>query len=118
MISVSYNYLLSFFKAFLWTVLIESLVFCFLTRINLLKALVVVLLVDCFSLPIVWFLIPFIANSDFSYVFMAELFAVLSEAALLRFLLQFSYKRAMAVSVAINMVSFLVGLIFPFLIAQ
>ena len=118
LIWVSYHYLLSFFKAFLLTVLIEFLVLYLFARKKASKAFAAVLLVNCLSLPVVWFVIPLIANSYLTYVFLAELFAVLSEAALLRILLQFSYKRAMAVSMTMNIASFLAGLTFPFLVAS
>lgn len=120
MIWVSDPYLLSFFKAFLWTVLVELLVFCtfFARNLGVSKAFAAVLVVNSFSLPIVWFVIPLIVNSYLTYAILAEPFAVLSEAALLRILLPFSLKRAIAASLTMNMVSFLVGLIFPFLIAS
>ncbi len=118
MIWVSDPYLLSFLKAFLWTVLVEFLVFYpFARNLRVSKAFAAVLLVNSLSLPIVWFVIPLIVNSYLTYAILAEPFAVLSEAALLRILLRFSYKRATAASLTMNMASFLVGLIFPFLIA-
>ena len=98
--------------------LVELLVFYPFARNSVSKGFAAVLLVNSLSLPIVWFVIPLIVNSYLSYAFSAELFAVVSEAVLLRILLPFSLKRAMVASVSMNMVSFLVGLIFPFLIAS
>lgn len=101
------------------TVLVELLMFYpFARNLGASKAFAAVLLVNSFSLPIVWFAIPLIVNSYLTYAFLAELFAVLSEAALLRILLPFSLKRTIAASMTMNMASFLVGLIFPFLIAS
>ena len=118
MIWFSYYYLLSFLKAFFLTVLIEFLVFYLFARKNVSKAFAVVLSVNSFSLPIVWFVIPLIVNSYPTYAFLAEVFAVVSEATLLRILLRISLKSAIALSATMNMTSFLVGLIFPFLIAS
>lgn len=112
------GHLLSFFKAFLLTVLVEFLVFYrFKMNLGVSKAFAAVFLVNFLSLPIVWFVIPLMANDYMAYALLAESFAVLSEAALLRILLSFSYKHAIALSTAMNMTSYLVGLAFPFLIA-
>jgi hypothetical protein len=112
------DYLLSFFKAFLLTVLVEFLVFYrFERNLGVSKAFAAVFLVNSLSLPIVWFAIPLIVNDYLTYALLAEPFAVLSEATLLRILLPFSYKRAIALSMTMNMTSYLVGLAFPFLIA-
>jgi hypothetical protein len=115
---ISDHYLFSFFRAFLLTVFAEFLVFYRFSRnLGASKAFAIVLLVNSFSLPIVWFIIPVIVKGYTSYVLLAELFAVFSEAALLKILLPFSYGRAIAMSMLMNIVSFLVGLAFPFLIA-
>ena len=77
----------------------------------------VVLLCNSFSLPVVWFVLPYLFHDYFRYVFVAELFAVLSESFLLKRLLSTSYARGLLVSLTMNVASFLVGWSFPFLIA-
>jgi len=115
---LSHWYLVSFFKAFVLTVLVEFLVFYpFARGIRTSKAFGAVLLVNAFSLPIVWFVIPFWVNSYPFYTLSAELFAFLSETLLLKALLPLSFKRIIAASITMNLGSFVIGWMFPFLTA-
>jgi len=100
------------------TLLIESLIFYpFAREIATSKTFGTVLFVNAFSLPIVWFVLPFLVNSYQVYVFSAEFFAFLSEALILKVLLPLSWKRILVASITMNLGSFLIGTFFPFLIA-
>jgi len=115
----THSYVISFAKAYLLAVFVELLVFYpfVAKRIRFLKASVAVCFVNAVSLPVVWFLMPLMFDSYWAYACSAELFAVLSEAIMLSVLLPLSKRRLLVASVTMNMVSFLVGLMFPSLIA-
>ena len=115
---LSFSYFVSFSRAFLLTLLIEILAsYPFAWKIPASKVFKAVFLANTFSLPIVWFIIPLLVNTHLSYVFLAEFFAFLSESLILKAQLPLSYRRCFIASLTMNLISFLFGLAFPFLIA-
>jgi hypothetical protein len=111
------SYFMIFGKAYLLTISIESLVCYALNhRIGLKQVLGSVALVNSFSLPIVWFLIPDLMVSYSEYVLVAEGFAILSEWILMKALMPFSWRRAAGTSIAMNVASFGLGIVLPWLI--
>jgi len=109
-------YVEGFLKAYLYTVLIESAV-CYLMNHRFgLRVLKVVLIVNAFSLPFVWFIFPTVGLEYHLYLLVAETFAVVSETLLMRVLFPTSLKYALATSIAMNMASFTFGILFPWLI--
>jgi len=112
-------YLAVFFRAFLLTVFIEFLVFYpFAREIGIRKALGAVLLVNAFSLPVVWFVLSILIRDSLAYALSAELFAIFSESSILKVLLPISYKRILLAALTMNVVSFLIGWAVPSLIGQ
>ena len=109
-------YVEGFLKAYLYTILIELAVCYLMNRRFGFRVLVVILIVNTFSLPFVWFVFPAIKLSYPLYLLVAETFAVVSEALLMRILFSISVKRALVTSVAMNMASFTFGILFPWLI--
>jgi len=110
-------YLVSFFEAFLLTFSIECLTFLpFARGIGAPRALGAVLLVNAFSLPVVWFVISFMIRDFLVYAFSSELFVIISESILLRMLLPISYKRSILAALTMNLASFMVGWVLPILI--
>jgi hypothetical protein len=107
-----------FIRAYLFTVLIE-LVLCYLLNheIGFMKILGADTLVNTFSVPIVWFLLTKLPIDYFTFVVVAEVFAVASEGLLLKTLLPRSLGRSMVTSVAMNITSFSIGVLFPWLFA-
>jgi hypothetical protein len=108
-----------FLKAYFYDNLIEIAI-CYVlnNRSGFWRVLVVVLIVNTFSLPFVWFVFPWLTFlTYYEYILLSESFAVISEAILLRVLLmKISWKRALATSFVMNMASFSFGLLFPRLI--
>jgi len=107
-------YLLVFSKAYLFTVSIEFVV-CYLLnrRIGFRRVLGTVLLVNGFSVFIVWFVIPRLVFDYLEYLLAAEGFAVISETILMMKLVPLSSRRILATSFVMNMASFIFGFLFP-----
>lgn len=114
---VSFFYLETFLRAYLYTISIEFAVcYSINRRISFERVLWVVMLVNAFSLFFVWFIFPTLSVTYDAYSFVSESFAVVSEALLMRALLPISIRRAFATSFAQNMASFIFGLLFPWAI--
>lgn len=108
----------SLIKAYLLTASIETVVFYpFARPTSVPREISVVFLVNAFSLPLVWFVIPLLVPYYSAYVIGSELFAILSEAILLKAILHLSFKRVILGSALMNLTSFSVGLLLPSLIA-
>jgi hypothetical protein len=111
---IDFSHFVVFAKAYFLTISIEfSVCYALNHKIGLKGIIGSVTLVNSFSLPIVWFLIPGLMVSYSENVLVAEGFAVVSEGLLLRALLPLSTGRAIATSLAMNMASFVLGLLFP-----
>jgi hypothetical protein len=110
-------HLVSFFKAFVLTFLIESFVlYLFTSETAISQTVKVALVANAISLPVVWFVLPLLITYS-TYVLLAETFAVLSESLVLRALLTISYKRCLLAAFTMNLTSFAIGWIFPTVIA-
>jgi hypothetical protein len=92
-------------------------VVCYLVnhRFGLGRVAVVVLAVNAFSLPFVWFIFPAITSYDL-FLFISETFAMISEALSMRLMFPTTVRRALATSIGMNMASFSFGILFPWLI--
>lgn len=104
-----------FFLAFFTTLIIEifaSLVFLSITKTKK-KILIYVLLANIISIPIVWFLFGLLKPSLFT-AFFSEIFAIVFEASFIYFLNKKinSFKKALLLSVIINIASLIIGGIF------
>jgi hypothetical protein len=110
---ISYLYLISFFKGFLLTLVIELPLLFLFTKSTKLKVTKAALVSNILSLPVVWFVFPFLTSSYYAYLFSAETFAILFESITLNILLPISYKRAFLTALTINLASFLIGGMFP-----
>ena len=113
---LSFFYVESFLKAYLYTFLTEFAVCYLINRRFGFRVVVVVLIVNAFSLPFVWFVFPALTVGYRLYLLIAETFAVVSEALLMRMMFPISVKRALATSIAMNMASYTFGVLFPWLI--
>ena len=109
-------YFEEFLRAYSYTVLIELAVCYLMNRRFGLKVLAVVLAVNTFSLPFVWFIFPALRLSYLLYLLVAETFAVVSEALLMHKMFPMNVKWAFLTSVTMNMASFAFGILFPWLI--
>ena len=109
-------YVEGFLKAYLYTILIELVVCYLINRRFGIRVLVVVLIINTFSLPFVWFIFPAIKLGYPLYLLLSETFAVVSEALLMRIMFPTTVKRALVTSIAMNVASFTFGILFPWLI--
>lgn len=98
--------------------LLVCLLYCAITKIHS-RVVLSALLANVLSLPIVWLVLPLISGAPWMSYGVAEIFAVLFEAAILYRLngKQIGGRHALVLSVAMNAASFLIGLglalIFP-----
>jgi len=109
---------LSFFKALLYTILIETIVLfiIFKTRLKKLQVKNSVLLLVGFlasfsTLPYVWFVLPILIKPTLLYMILSELSVILIESIIIWKLLTVDYKRAVLISFICNLTSFLFGLL-------
>jgi hypothetical protein len=111
------NYELSFIYALLLSISIETTVmwlFCryvwkkpdLSTRLIIYTGLVTTLS----TLPYVWFLIPAICKTNFSYHLCSETWAVLGETVLMKNMLRKDFKFAFVLSLTCNMASYIIGI--------
>lgn len=105
--------LVQFLEAFILTYAIETPILYLVLRrfLTVKKSAVLSLLLNAFSLPLVWFVIPALMPDRLLYVASAEGFAVSTEASLLR-LVGISWRKAIPASVIMNMASFSLGLVY------
>ena len=87
-------YLISFLKAFLLTFIIELPILLIISSTINLKVVKVAFIANILTLPIVWFIFPYITFNYRAYILAAETFAVLAECLILERLLHFSLKKA------------------------
>ncbi len=106
--------LLAFFPALILTLVIELIVAAIYVAIRKIskRILIWVFVANILSLPLVWFLFPFLQLDAITTILLAEIFAVVFEAALLavtnRRILPF--KQAAVLSILMNAVSSLIGM--------
>jgi hypothetical protein len=112
------EYEISFLKALLLTIVIETSVLFLLFKVfyktlNISNWLLVLTgIVASFStLPYLWFILPLFIKTKIFYVITSEISAILIESVIIWGLLRINYAKAIIVSVVCNMTSFLIGLL-------
>jgi len=109
---------LTFPEAYALTLLLETPVYWFFLRkyCPAWKAIAASLILNTITLPVVWFVLPPILISNYLLYFaIAELFAWLAEAAMVKLAFsELSLKKALAVALAANAVSAAAGLAIAF----
>jgi hypothetical protein len=88
--------------------LLTAVVFIFLTKTRW-RTLIYVLVANLISLPVVWFMFPQLPVHSLLALLSAEVFAVVFEAVFLNLLGRLSLKKAVALSILMNIISFLFG---------
>jgi len=115
--NVEYD-LLSFFKALLFTIIIETIVLFFIFKIRLKKlqikngVLFLTGILTSFStLPYVWFVLPIFIKQFLLYIIISEFSVIFVESIIIWRLLTIDYKKAVVISFICNLTSFLFGLL-------
>ena len=113
------EYELNFLKALLFTISIETAVlFVFFKlfyrslKIKNWLLLLTGILTSFSTLPYLWFILPLFIHKKLYYIIVSELSAIIVESFIILGLLRINYAKALIVSVACNMTSFLIGLLF------
>ena len=111
-------YEIHFLKALLLTIFIETVVLFLLfkvfyktLKINNWLLLLTGILTSFSTLPYLWFILPLFIKTKTLYVLTSETSAVLIESVIIWALLRINYTKALVVSIACNMSSFLIGLL-------
>ena len=110
-------YLASFFRAWIFTVVVETLVLLvifvkFIKKEPVDPKLVIVgsVFANSLTLPYVWFIFPSLLIGQYSLsLILSELFAWLAEAVFYKFFLKLSLKNALIASFLANLISFGLG---------
>jgi hypothetical protein len=110
-------YEMSFLKALLLTVGIETIVLFILFKLVFkspdIKYWLLILtgiLTSFSTLPYLWFILPLFIKERLSYTVISEVTAILIESVIVYGILKISYKKSLMASVTCNMASFLTGL--------
>jgi len=112
------DYEMSFLKALLFTISIETAVLFILFKLfyKSLKIknwllLLTGILTSFSTLPYLWFILPVFIHAKLWYTITSELTAIIVESFIIMGLLRINYSKSLLVSVACNMSSFFIGLI-------
>jgi hypothetical protein len=112
------EYEMSFLKALLFTVGIETavlfIVFKLLFKSPEIKSRLLILagILPSFStLPYLWFILPLFIKNRISYSIISEVTAILIESVIIFGVLKIYYKKSLIASLTCNMTSFLTGLL-------
>jgi hypothetical protein len=110
--------LLSFFKALLYTILIETVVLFIIFKTRLKKIpikngilLLTGILTSFSTLPYIWFVLPIFIKPTLLYMIIGELSVVFVESIIIWRLLTIDFKKAVVISFICNLTSFLFGLL-------
>ncbi len=111
-------YEITFLKALLLTIFIETAVLFFLIKV-LFKStkfgnwilLLTGVLATFSTLPYLWFILPYLIKTKLWYVIASEVSAILIESLIILGLLRTNYPKALLISVICNTTSFLIGLL-------
>jgi hypothetical protein len=111
-------YEMSFLKALLFTVGIETFVLFILFKVVFkspdIKGWLLLLtgiLTSFSTLPYLWFIFPLFLKERLTYTVVSEVTAILVESVIVYGILKISYKKSLIASFACNMASFLAGLL-------
>ncbi len=102
----------AFFLAFVFTNFLEFFPLNFLVKKPFWEKLAVLFLINAVTLPILWLVLPFFFSHYLQAFVVAEFLVLVAEVFLVRLLLHQSRNVALKVSVAMNLLSALVGFIF------
>jgi hypothetical protein len=110
------EYEISFLKALLLTIFVETSVLFLLFKVfyksltisNWLLLLTGVLATFA-TLPYLWFIIPEFIKTKMWYIIVCEISAIIFESVIILGLLRINYTKAIIVSIICNMTSFLIG---------
>lgn len=109
---------MNFLKALLFTIGIETAVLFLIFKlfyksleIKNWLLLLTGILTSFSTLPYLWFIYPLFIHTKLLYTLISELSAILVESIIILGLLRISYTKALIVSVACNMSSFLIGIL-------
>ena len=108
-------YEIQFLLALLLTLVVETLglfLLCKILKLKLknLNILVTGLIASTLTLPYLWFILPLYLGG-LSYAIVGEILVALVESVLIMFLLKVRYRIALLLSVVVNALSFLLGLV-------
>jgi hypothetical protein len=113
-----HDYILLFFRALVVTITIETavlFVFLFLRRRRsrnlVIRVLVAGIVASSVTLPFVWFVFPAIIENRTLFLAVAELFAFVAEAPIIRGMVKTTWLEAAMASFCANGVSFISGLL-------
>ncbi len=110
-------YEISFLTVLIFTIITESIILFFLIKkifkepIDLILIVFTGFIASFSTLPYLWFLLPVFISNYFLYTILGEFLVFLIEAIIYFFILKISFKKALIVSLACNLVSFVLGLI-------
>lgn len=112
------EYEISFLKALLLTIFIETSVLFLLFKVfyktlNMSNWILLLtgILATFATLPYLWFILPLFLKTKLWYLIGSEVSAILIESVIILGLLRISYSKAILVSVICNTTSFLIGLL-------
>jgi hypothetical protein len=115
------EYEINFLKALLLTIVIETSVLFFLfnlffrtRKVNFWIILLTGIVASFSTLPYLWFILPLVIKTKIWYMIISEISAVMIESVIILGLLRIKYTKALLVSIACNMSSFLLGLLIKF----
>jgi len=103
--------LLLFSAAFILTNLLEFPFYYFFIQETTRKKVTTLIAINLFTLPLLWLLLPFFFSEYLFALLIAEVAIALIEAGLIKTLLGETTRRALAISIAANFVSFIVGFV-------
>jgi len=111
--------ILDFWGALVLTVFSELIVYCILLRKESSCTLIISagVLVNILTLPIVWYVFPWVIPNYWLSLALSELFVLFLESVMLAGIFMLQFKRAVLVSLCANAASFLLGLFITYLIA-
>jgi uncharacterized membrane protein len=64
---------------------------------------------NALTIPIVWFILPFIISNYWLYTLSSEFFAIFSESIFIKKAFNLSYVKALTASISANIASFMLG---------
>jgi hypothetical protein len=112
------NYELSFLKALVFTIVIETLTLWMLVKtferkgnISLFTVLISGFFASFATLPYLWFILPLFFHGRVTYPLVSEFLAVALESLILLGFLKVKYLKCLLLSIICNMTSFIAGLI-------
>lgn len=110
------SYGLLFLSSLTLTIVVETTVlivvwnFLFRDKIKIKEIFYWGIIINLFSLPYLWFVFPLLIPFDY-FILLGELLVMLIEGAILSKALGISFKKSLPLSILINVVSYLIGML-------